>query len=169
GPMMAASAPASTEKLTSLSAVTPPKRREIPLTWSWAIRGTMKERPWSWQAPARSDRDVAAKIRRLHALVRRQLSGRSLERDAAALEHVGMVGDRQREPGVLLDQEQRDAVAADRLQRLEHLLDQQGREPHRRLVEEQHARLLKQGARDGQHLLLAAGHLPGRDAAPPLE
>ena len=40
-----------------------------------------------------------------------------------------------------------------------HLLDDDGGEALRRLVEQHRARIAHQGAGDGQHLLLAAGHL----------
>ena len=44
---------------------------------------------------------------------------------------------------------------------LEDLLDQQRRQTHGRLVQQQHLRLAHQGAAHGQHLLFAAGKRTG--------
>src|SRR5262245_62241458 len=67
------------------------------------------------------------------------------------------MGELERVIGVLLDEEDGNAlllveIANDR----EDLLDDEGRETERRLVEEQEARAAHQRAGDGQHLLLAA-------------
>jgi hypothetical protein len=57
----------------------------------------------------------------------------------------------------LLHQQHRDSLGVKLLDRLGHLLHQQRRQPHRRLVQQQHLRARHQPARDRQHLLLAAG------------
>ena len=69
----------------------------------------------------------------------------------------------QRERGVLLDDEDGEAVlAVQALEDLEDLADDHRREPERRLVEHQQARARHQRAAEGEHLLLAAGERPGR-------
>ena len=52
-------------------------------------------------------------------------------------------------------------VGVDALDQREQLLDQERREPERRLVEDQQLRLGHQAAADRQHLLLAAGERAG--------
>src|SRR5207248_8788818 len=116
-----------------------------------------------------SNRHVPAEIGGLDAWIAGQIGGRSGNRDGAALEDVGVVRDGERLARVLLDEEQGGSRTVDLLQEREDLRDEDGREPHRRLVEQQDARLLQQGARDGEHLLLAARHLPGGKRSPPLE
>ncbi len=71
------------------------------------------------------------------------------------------MADLERELGVLLDQQDRDAFARDLQHRFEDLLHHQRREPHRRLVEQQQLRLRHQRARHREHLLLAAGQRAG--------
>ena len=91
--------------------------------------------------------------------------GRALQAQAARLEHVGVVGDPQRGQRVLLDQQHGDALLADLLDRLEDDVDQHRRQAHGRLVEQQQLRVAEQRARDGEHLLLAAGHRARPSAA----
>jgi hypothetical protein len=77
--------------------------------------------------------------------------------DPAEVEHHAPVRDRQRGPRVLLDQHDRDAVLpAEPHHHVHHLRHDLGREPERRLVEQQHPGPCDQGARDHQHLPLAA-------------
>ncbi len=66
------------------------------------------------------------------------------------------MGDAERHRGILLDEEDGGALAVDVADRLEDLLDQDGRQPHARLVEQQQARAGHQRPADGEHLLLAA-------------
>jgi hypothetical protein len=78
--------------------------------------------------------------------------------DAAEVEHHAPVRDRERAARVLLDQHDRDAVlTAEPHHHVHDLRHDPGREPERRLVEQQHPRPRDQGARDHQHLPLAAG------------
>ena len=72
-----------------------------------------------------------------------------------------MLGHGQRGASVLLDQQQRDPLPLDGREDLEYLPHQHRGKPHRGLVQKQQARALQQGARDRQHLLLAAGELAG--------
>src|SRR5207249_4790008 len=68
---------------------------------------------------------------------------------------------------VLLDEEDGDAGAVDRDERLENRRDEPRRQPERRLVQHQQARARHERAPDGDHLLLAARErLHGRP--PPL-
>ena len=78
--------------------------------------------------------------------------------DAAEVEHHAPVRDRERAARVLLDQHDGDAVLpAEPDHHVHDLRHDPGREPERRLVEQQHPRPRDQGARDHQHLPLAAG------------
>ena len=74
----------------------------------------------------------------------------------ADLEHVGPVGALQGLGGVLLDEQDRGALAVDLGDDVEDLGDQHRRQAHRRLVEEEHLGLGHQRPADGEHLLLAA-------------
>ena len=85
--------------------------------------------------------------------------GFALHLDLAGLQHVGTVGDLQGHFGVLLHQQHGHAVAVDLADDLEDLLDQQRRQAHGRLVQQQHLGLAHQGTAHGQHLLLAAGQV----------
>ena len=57
-------------------------------------------------------------------------------------------------------------VGRDGADGLVQLVDDQRRQTHRQLVEQQHARVAGDGPGDGQHLLLAAGHRAGHLGAP---
>ena len=81
--------------------------------------------------------------------------------DLAGFEHIAAVGNRQRQRRHLIDQQDRDALVAQFGEHVEQLVDHRRRKPQRRLVEQQNARLRHQPARNGQHLLLAAGKQPG--------
>jgi len=60
-----------------------------------------------------------------------------------------------------------EAARAEPGHQVEHLLDDDGREAGRRLVEEEQLRVGHEGAADRAHLLLAAGH-GARELAAPL-
>src|SRR6266540_1830769 len=62
------------------------------------------------------------------------------EGDLARLQHVAAAGDVERHQGVLLDEQDRRPLRVDLADDLEDPLDEDGREPHRRLVEEQQLR-----------------------------
>ena len=78
--------------------------------------------------------------------------------DDAVFEHIAAVGDPQAFLRVLLDEQQSDAGLAHPPQGGEQLLHHGGREPERRLVEQQDIRVGHQRAADGEHLLFAAAH-----------
>src|SRR3990172_8221660 len=87
----------------------------------------------------------------------------SVKGDPAAAPHdVGAVGDLDRARGVLLDEEHRHAFLAELLENLEHLVDDQRRQPERGLVEEEELRPGEQRPGDCELLLLAAGELRAR-------
>src|SRR4029077_3613164 len=60
---------------------------------------------------------------------------------------------------VLREQEDREPFLSERLERLEHRLDDRWRESLRGLVHDQQARVREKGAPDREHLLLAAREL----------
>src|SRR3546814_221744 len=77
-----------------------------------------------------------------------------------------MVGDLQRPPGALLDQQHRDAVAPEHRDRRVDLVDHLRHQAERDLVDHQQPRLGHQRSPDRQHLLLAAGQRPRLLAEP---
>src|SRR4030095_7297341 len=107
-----------------------------------------------------------AEVRAANLGVLGELGGGARQHDAAGFQHVAPVGDAQRHRGVLLDQQDRGALAVDRADRVEDLLDQHRSQSHRGLIQQQQARPSHERASDRQHLLLAAGEGAGhlRDA-----
>ena len=97
-----------------------------------------------------------------HRFVCEQVRGRPLQDDAARAHHRAAVGVPQRQPRVLLHQQDGHALRAQRVERREDLGDDQRREPERGLVEQQQLRLGHERPGDGQHLLLAAAERLGR-------
>jgi hypothetical protein len=95
-----------------------------------------------------------------------QLGGHPRELDAAAVHHVGVVGDPERDGRELLDQEHPDPGLGHRAQRWHEPLDHHGREAERELVDEDEARLGDQRLGEHEHLLLAARHRSGPDVEP---
>src|ERR671918_696122 len=91
-----------------------------------------------------------------HRLIGPQLGGRGVVAHGALLHDVDALGDPERERHVLLDQENRHALAAKHLDDLADVGDHARHQPLSRLVEQDDLRLQHHGAGDGQHLLLAA-------------
>src|SRR5262245_324781 len=84
----------------------------------------------------------------------------TLQHDPPVLHHVAVVSDRQRQGGVLLDQQHGQLfLLVHALDDLEDLVHQHGRQAERRLVEQDHLRARHERAADDQHLLLAAGEV----------
>jgi hypothetical protein len=80
-----------------------------------------------------------------------------MQKDAAGLEHVAVMGDLERKIGVLLDQQDRQSKRSIDLEDLlKNCLNKDRRDSERRLVEHQAFWLAHQSSRDGQHLLFAA-------------
>ena len=80
--------------------------------------------------------------------------------------HGGVVGDPQRGARELLDAQDGDAVGGDLADGVVELVDDQRRQPHRQLVEQQQGRVGGQRPRHREHLLLAARQRAGQLAAP---
>ena len=104
---------------------------------------------------------------RAHAVVAQQLLAVAGQRDRPRLEHVAVIRDRQGLVGVLLHEQHRGAALVDGPDDGEDLLDEHGRQPQRRLVEQHQDWLGHEAPADGQHLLLAAAQRPGQ-LRPPL-
>src|SRR5204863_8826480 len=81
-----------------------------------------------------------AEVRLLYVLVLLQLLGVVGERDRSCLQYVAPAGDVEGHQGVLLDEEDRRPLRVDLADDLEDPLDEDRREPHRRLVEQQQLR-----------------------------
>src|SRR5262249_36064636 len=106
--------------------------------------------------PPRLERQVLVADR----LVLAELAGGAVIADLPLLEHVHAIGQIEGEPDVLLGEEDREPVGLELPVLLLQVLDDEWREPFRRLVEEQQLRIAHQRARDRQHLLLAARQEP---------
>ena len=89
--------------------------------------------------------------------------------DAAVFQHVAVIGHVQGGGGELLHQQHGHALAFQARDDAEHFLDQDGRQAHRRFVEQDHFWVQHDGARHGQHLLLAARQGAGQLVAPLLQ
>jgi len=97
-------------------------------------------------------------------------AARRIVDDGAALQYHNTVGQPQNLLRILLDNDGADTTrAGNRAQRPQQLLDDDGRQPLGRLVQEQNLRVERQRPADGQHLLLAAGKLVAVIASPFLE
>src|SRR5882724_650757 len=105
----------------------------------------------------RRERDLAAEEDAPDLGRPEQLRGAAVDHRASALQHVAAGGDGERQLDVLLDEEQGHAVAVDAADRLRQALDDLGREAEERLVDHEQPRPRHEAARDGDHLLLAAG------------
>src|SRR5688572_31237784 len=91
----------------------------------------------------------------------------AVEHDAAVLHHVAVLRELQRDGGVLLREQHGHAfLAVQPAHRLENLVNEHGREPHRRLVEQHELRPRHQRTSDGQHLLLASRDVPRLEPTP---
>ena len=109
---------------------------------------------------------VAAQVQRLDLLVVAELVGGSRQGHRAVLEHVGVVGDRQRHRRVLLDQEHGRAAGVDLDDHVSNPLDDQRGQSEGRFVEKEEVGLGHQRSADRQHLLFAAGEVAGLRTAP---
>src|SRR5262249_3092546 len=117
----------------------------------------------SAQAASASHTEIA----RLQVLALVQLLRRALEHDDALVHDRQAIDQFERQPEILLDEQDRLAFAAQRADRVCHHFDNHRRQSFGRLVHQQEPRVRKQSARDRQHRLLAARQCPRR-LAPPL-
>src|SRR5262249_26804717 len=90
-----------------------------------------------------------------------ELRRRPFDHDAAAVEDHDVVGHVEHELGVLLDQHDRQPLGLQPPDGRHDLGDDLRRQPFRRLVHQEHARVRHQRAPDRQHLLLAARERAG--------
>src|SRR4030095_6454111 len=102
-----------------------------------------------------------AQVELADVVIAPELRRRTVEDDPAVLHDVAVLGDAQRGPGVLPDEEERrPPLGIDLLDDLEDLADEERRKPERGLVEEHQLGLGHEGAPDHEHLLLAAAQIP---------
>src|SRR3989475_5514281 len=139
-----------------------------PSTSAWARAGTGL--PEERQGP-----EVGA----AHPRIGEQVGAAPLADDRAVLEEVRAVGEAERGPDVLLDEEDGDPGPVDLREHAQHRLDDARREAEGGLVEHEEARPRHEGPSDRDHLLLAARQGPrplpsplgeaGEDGVDPLE
>ena len=101
-------------------------------------------------------RELAAEIGGADFGIFGQVRGSAVQADFAVLKHVAILACRKRDARILLDQQDRNALAIDARQDREHLLDQHRREAEARLIHQQEFRPRHERAPDHQHLLFAA-------------
>src|SRR5881394_4417940 len=83
---------------------------------------------------------VYCEVGLLQRAVARDFARRARRDHAPAFEHVGVVGQRQREAGHLVDEQDGRLLHAQLVERREEIVDHRGRKPERRLVEQQEPR-----------------------------
>src|SRR5688500_11083952 len=89
-----------------------------------------------------------------------QTCSRAAEADGALLEDVDPVRELQGELRVLLREQDRESLALEARDLVAQMVDHDGGQALRRLVEEEELRVAHERAGDGQHLLLAARQVP---------
>src|SRR4051812_20546193 len=157
GPIKASSSPASTCSDTSVSTVRPPNRSDKRSTASSAMRMLLPQRAIAAALLAAG----LPQIGPLDLAPAAQLGGGPLQRDAAVLEHVTVVGDRQRHADILLHKQDSDAeLPPDARDAPRQILDHDRGEAERQLVHQQQFGLADDGAAESQHLALATGKQP---------
>src|SRR5512147_2132996 len=153
GPISAKSSPASTCSDTSVSTARPPNLSDRPSTLSSATRRLPPRRVAQRAIAAPLLAACLAEIGFLDLAPAAQLGGGALEHDAAALQHIGVVGDGERHAGILLDQQHGDAeLLADAGEAARQLLDHERRQAQRQLVDQQQLGLAQDGAGEREHL-----------------
>src|SRR5262249_24234019 len=90
----------------------------------------------------------------LYQLVVAQAARGAVQHDFAGLQHVAIVGDRKRHVRILLHHEDGGALLVDRLDDLEHLLDEGRRQTHLWFIHAQQLWPRHQGAPHPRHFLL---------------
>src|SRR5262249_9763661 len=81
----------------------------------------------------------------------------SVVADVPLLQDVDAVGEVEAEVHVLLGKQDGEAVALEPADLILEMVDHEGSQALGRLVEEEQVRIAHEGARDGEHLLLASG------------
>ena len=111
---------------------------------------------------------MPAQVELLDVPALREPFGRAVHHDPPDLHHIAEIRDVERDPGVLLHQQHCDpALPVEPADDGVDTADQKGRQTERRLVQQHDLRTRHEPARDGQHLLLAAGER-ARGLAKPL-
>src|SRR3981189_1247798 len=160
GPMSANSSPASTASDTPSRTGRPPKRsvrrsRASPAIPSPAAAILLHVAV----VPALAA--LGAEIEFLDVGMAAQALGGAVEDDPAVLHHITVVGDFQRDGRALLHDQDGDAqLAPDFDQPAQQILHHDRGEADRRRAPQQHLRPADEGARQRQHLPLAAGEQP---------
>ena len=107
----------------------------------------------------RSASGSTPRYRRCSSTSAESCGGRRLGGDRAGDHHELALGDRGRHAEVLLDQQNREALLRELLERLDQVLDDRRREALGGLVHHEERRVGEQSAADREHLLLTAGEL----------
>src|SRR5579863_9315441 len=166
GPISASSSLRSTASVMPSSTTRPPNRSRKSSTASSAIP--------SPAAPILLDGAVAcaraalrlAEIEFLDVAMRAQARVVAVENAAAVLQHVAVVGHRQRRRGILLDQHDgQSEIAADLHKPRHQLFDDSRREAARQFIDQKKLGAADQCAAERQHLPLAPGEETGGAAA----
>src|ERR1700683_3480041 len=157
GPIRASNSPASTWSDTSLSTARPPNRRERCSTASSGIRPLPSRR-----LPQRpiGTAFVAARLAQigfLNLAPAAQFGGGAFENDAAGFQHIAVIGDGERHAGILLHQQDGNAKLPSYARNApRQILDHDGCQAERKLIDEQQLGLADDGAADREHLAFAA-------------
>src|SRR3954471_12881534 len=127
------------------------------------VPGSLRKRPdRAIRTPKRGLAGLHAKVRLPHLRVAEELAARARADGPPVHQDEGAVRHLQRLRDVLLDEEHGHRGLPDGGDDPEHLLDDNGCEAERRLVEHEQGRLAHQAPPDGAHLLLAAGEGPAQ-------
>src|SRR5262245_55617351 len=133
------------------AAAGPAARLRTPMTAT--MRAIVMRRSFlAASTPAASDAEIVVQL--VHA--GGELGVGNHVHDAAVLHHVVAIGNGRGEAKVLLDEEHGEPLALEPPQGDPDLLDDDRRQPFRRLVEQQEPRAGAEDPADRQHLLLAA-------------
>src|SRR5690349_416230 len=119
----------------------------------------MCRRRWRPRSLVRSEREPEQAL--LQCLVGGELGHRAAMHDAAVVHHRDVVAERLGHREVLLHEQHGGVGALQLAQRRDQVLHDGRREALARLVDQQQAARLDDGAGDGEHLLLAARELAG--------
>src|SRR5262245_26986027 len=107
-------------------------------------------------------RAASPQISTLDDLLLGQLAGHAPERDVPPLHQQESMSYLQCHMCVLLDEQDGGSIVIELAHDVEYLCDDEGREPERRLVHEQHARPRHERAGDREYLLFPAGESSGQ-------
>src|ERR1041384_1014581 len=158
GPISANSSPRATRSDTRSSTCRPPKRNDNASTLSSAIPSPGAAILLDSAIAAAFRAAGLAEIELLDVAVLAQPRAVAVEHDAAVLQHVAVVRDRERGGGALLHDHDGDAELVPDLHDARiQVFDHDRREPEREFVDQQQLRGAHQRARDRQHLPLSAG------------